>query len=671
MKTGRLIVIDDDANHRTSLTSLLTEAGHEIVGAGSGVDAAGLLAAAPDADVLLLDLNMPEVSGYDVLVHVRTLETRPSVIVLTAERAPNPLRRLLQLGASDYLQKPYEPDELLRSILTALYHRGQEAAAQLIVERLRASERLHQFLVEQSPDVIYTLDGEGRFTFLSASAEQVFGRSADSLIGEHWTVLFAPGERELARRRFDERRTGRRATRNLELRLADVDQGDGPDARTPRWVQISATGLYGSDEDSEEDARGFEGSYGIARDVTAARIQRDARTQLESQLEQARRMEAIGQLAGGIAHDFNNILASMLGFAELAQVTLDAGSEGPATGYLDEVVGAGQRARDLIAQLLNFSRPDVGSPRVVHLDDEIETVTRMLRAVIPASIRIETEVQPPGRRSASSVFLDPVQLQQVLLNLFINARDAVAENGVIRVRVADRSGFGPARCDACGEPFEGDLVEVEVADNGIGIPPEILRRLFEPQVSARPGGRGTGFGLTLIEKIIHRHGGHLLVESARGKGTAFRLYLPVSSSTSSESIAAAEPEAETPPPAAHARSHVVIVDDEVSVANFLRELLEHSGYTTTVFNDPESALDFLTSESVNVDLVVSDQTMPRLTGSQLAKRIADLDQAPPVILCTGYGLDAALDQHDIAAVLSKPFEIPELLRAIERQTGAT
>ncbi|HSG91593.1 MAG TPA: response regulator [Pseudomonadales bacterium] len=660
MKTGRLLVIDDDTRHRGSVVGLLEDAGHLVVGQGSGVDAAALLDAVPDADLLLLDLNMPRVNGFDVLALVRTLAVPPAVIVLTAERGAQHLRRLLQLGAGDYLQKPYAPAELLKSITEALQRRGQATATAAVVERLRASDRLHRFLVEQSPDVIYTLDEEGRFTFLSASAEQVFGRGEEALVGQHWTTLFAPGEQELGRFRFDERRTGRRATRNMELRLAEGTFD------TPRWVQVSATGLYGGDgsgdDDGETTSGRFEGTYGIVRDVTLARDQHDARTQLEAQLEQARRMEAIGQLAGGIAHDFNNILASMIGYTELAQVSLDAGPDDPAHEYLVEVVSAGQRARDLIAQLLNFSRPDLGSPKPVDLGEEIEAVTRMLRAVIPASIRIETDISAlPGR-----VVLDPVQLQQVLLNLFINARDAVADTGTIRVQVRTCGELAPTVCAACGETFGGERVSITVADDGRGIPPEILGQLFDAMVTTRPTGHGTGFGLTLIEKIVHRHGGHLTVESARGAGTAFRLFLPLDQNP----VEAGEPEPVAEAVPAAARSHeIVVVDDEVSVANFLRELLEHSGYTTTVFNDPETALDYLEAHAPQVSLVISDQTMPRLTGSELARRVAGLPQAPPVILCTGYGLDSALESKHIAAVLPKPFEIRELLHAVASRIG--
>ena len=658
MNAGRLLIIDDDERHRDSLAGLVADTGHTVVGRGTGADAPALLDAHAPVDLMLLDLNMPDVNGYEVLSALRKRDARPAVIVLTGRKDDADMRRLLQLGANDFLAKPYAPAALLASIDEALSRRAQLDATQRLIDRVRDSDQLYRFLVEQSPDVIYTLDADGRFTFVSASAEAVLGRRANALLGEHWAELFAPGERDRAAQRFDERRTGDRATRNLELRLG----GDGLSA--PRWIQVSATGLYRTPGGAPTEALGpedeehFEGTYGIVRDVTEQRSQLDERVRLEAQLEQARRMEAIGQLAGGIAHDFNNILASMIGYTELAHMGLGKGAA--EADYLEQVICAGERARDLIAQLLNFSRSGDGDPRPVRIATEVDGVARMLRAVIPASVSIETETSS----SDATVVVDPVHLQQVLLNLFINARDAVDQDGVIRVSVRDTLDTGPLVCAACGQPFEGAFAVIEVADDGAGIAPELLRHLFEPLVTARPGRRGTGFGLTLIQNIVHRYGGHICVDSARGEGTAFRIYLPSSEVVAVESVPAP---AALPALGSTGGAHVAIVDDEASVANFLRELLEHAGHRTTVFNDPESALDWLDGRTETVDLVISDQTMPRVTGIELAARVAAMRPAPPVILCTGYGQEIASEAHaGIAAVLSKPFEIRELLREVDR-----
>jgi PAS domain S-box-containing protein len=652
---ARILIIDDDDGHLRSLRMLLESAGHDVVGEGAGEDVPRLLDLLPAPDLVVLDLIMPGVDGFEVLDGLAQRDDVPPVIVLTGSDDPDELRRLVRLGAADCLTKPYEAPDLLRAVDDALERRAARERSEQHVDRVRASDRLHRFLVEQSPDVIYMLDVHGRFTFLSASSGDVFGQSPEALLGHHWSELFAPGEQERAQWRFNERRTGPRATRNLELRLAGG--GTGP----RRWIRVSATGIYGVPGDDPDATERFDGTYGIARDVTETRAQDETRAALESQLEQSRRMEAIGQLAGGIAHDFNNILASMIGYAELAQMTLEDQGETGAE-YLAEVVGAGQRARDLVAQLLNFSRPAGGSARSVRLDTEVDGVTRMLRAVIPSTVTIRREIDP----TPLAVDIDPAQLQQVVLNLIINARDALDGEGTITVRVGEAHDQVERPCLACGERFGGDRVVLEVSDDGPGIEDEIGRRLFDPLVSARPGTRGTGFGLTVVQDIVHRHGGHLEVDSAAGRGTTFRLHFPAGTALPDGDEDEVVPA--TPPLARRrAEGHVVVVDDEVSVANFLRQLLEHSGYEVTVFNDPETALEFLEASVAGVDLVITDQTMPRLTGIDLSRRIAAFDAPPPVILCTGYGHEMASGDADtLAAVLPKPFEIRELLAEVAR-----
>jgi PAS domain S-box-containing protein len=655
VEPGRILIVDDDPRYAKSLAQILVAAGHTVADLVVGDQVLDLLERDPRCDVVLLDLNMPGLTGYEVLDEVNALPAPPKVIVVSGEDRDDQLRRLLKLGAFDYLGKPCEPDDLLRSIDDAIMARRRDAEALEVLGRINESNRLYHFLVDQSPDVIYTLDAEGCFTFASSSAAAIFGRAPEALRGQHWTILFSEAEQERANRRFNERRTGHRATRNLELKLADPGEDE------VRWIQVSATGLYTERADGEQV---FEGTYGIARDITAGRLRDETRVRLEMQLEQARRMAAIGQLAGGIAHDFNNILASMIGYAELARMTLDGRPEEVGGSYLEEVISAGQRARDLIAQLLNFSRNDGGQPRVVRLEQEIDGVMRMLRAVIPTSIRLERDIDA----TLQPVWIDPAHLQQVILNLFINARNAVARTGMIRVHLARHDALEPRTCSACGARFDGDHILLEVVDDGCGIPPARLRRLFDPIVTTSREGRGTGFGLSIIKGIVHRYGGHLEVESEVGKGTTFRIFFPPQTLPEAprEEIQRVP---ECPPQQSHASGtgHVVIVDDEVSVANFLQELLEHAGYRTTVFNDPGTALDFLKGSAQNVDLVITDQTMPRLTGTDLARQLREVEGAPPVILCTGYGQDLGeAGDAGVVAVLAKPFAVQDMLGQVAR-----
>lgn len=773
MKPGRILIVDDDLSHLESLAAVLDAAGHQVTTAASGEAALATLAAEPVIDVVLLDLNMPGVDGFEVLSTSRSLPVPPSVIVVSGDRSNGVMRRLLRLGAFDCLHKPYAAEDLLATVAAGLEHRRSIVDAREVLAKVDASDQLHRFLVDQSPDVIYLLDEEGRFSFVSASASHVFGRDRDSLLGQHWTVLFGPEEIRRGRFRFDERRTGHRATSNLELQLHPGDDG------VSRWIEVSAMGRY----EAAEPER-YRGTYGVARDISAGRriasalarserkfatlfqsspdalfisraddgrivernehydalvaafeptetdlwlfetgegrrrfirslqerggvqrreltrVSRDGsehvlelsvrllstddatslvailrdvtrdrereeeRLRLEGQLQQTKRLEAIGQLSGGIAHDFNNILASMIGYAELAQLTLEGSDAGNrCQGYLDEVIAGGQRARDLIAQLLNFSRTEEGDQRPLQLVEEMDGILRMLRSLIPTTIAIHSQLPQQLPR----IIADPVQLQQVIINLFINAREAIDGDGSITVTAAQVALGGSQRCAACHGSFDGSWLEVIVQDDGRGIAEDAQEQLFDRLVTTRVAGRGSGFGLATVNTIMHQHGGHVLVDSAAGQGSRFRLYFPLDPAADAEADAAARETGDAGPLQADTSHHIMVVDDEVSVANFMSELLEHAGYRTSVFNDPGTALDHLRS-SDDVDLLITDQTMPHMSGSELAATIADeLSSQLPVILCTGYGSALPEDgtHPNIHARLAKPFRLKELLDAVQ------
>ena len=238
-------------------------------------------------------------------------------------------------------------------------------------------------------------------------------------------------------------------------------------------------------------------------DVTAQKQSEHDRLNLETQLQQASKMEAIGKLAGGIAHDFNNILASIIGYTELSLASSPGADPSQVNGYLREVIVAGQRARDLISQMLTFTRAHRGKPVIVKVSDSIAEVSRMLRAAIPKTIHMETT----AAENEPAVEIDPVQLQQVVLNLLINARDAISGNGRIDVRVGSVAGQG--RCASCDAALSGEFVDIAVADTGHGISEELLPRIFDMFVSTRAPGGGTGYGLWLIHTIVHEYDGHV------------------------------------------------------------------------------------------------------------------------------------------------------------------
>jgi PAS domain S-box-containing protein len=397
----------------------------------------------------------------------------------------------------------------------------------------------------------------------------------------------------------------------------------------------------------------------MIRDLTERRqVERD-RARLEAQLRQAQKMEAIGHLTGGIAHDFNNLLTSIMGYVTLA-AERSGGSDPKLATYLDQASLSCARARDLIQQMLTFSRGRRGEPRALALAPLVRESVKLLRSSFPATVDLRTDLDD----DAPPVLLDPVQLDQVLMNLAINARDGVHSNGEIGIAVRS-AGPTTAVCASCRQNFEGNFVELVIADTGTGIPPDVQERMFEPFYTTKEVGRGSGMGLSTVHGIVHEHGGHIAVESAMGKGSTFRVLLPALRSHD-DATARSHLAAGHPLPRAELAGHVAVVDDEVSVARFMRDLLVHWGLTVSTFADARKALDALVAGEA-YDLVITDQTMPGMTGLEFARAARALHPGLHVVLYTGYGAGIAateLERAGVVALLRKPIEPPELLAVL-------
>ena len=397
----------------------------------------------------------------------------------------------------------------------------------------------------------------------------------------------------------------------------------------------------------------------IGRDITARKRAEAERLALETQLRQAQKMEAIGHLTGGIAHDFNNILTSIMGYVTLAAERLGGAGDRKAANYLEQALLSSRRARDLIQQMLTFSRGQRGERRPVDLRRVAAESARLLRSSMPSTLELETLADADVPLTS----LDRVQGEQVLLNLCINARDALQGHGKVRVRVG-RAADHAAVCASCRARVDGEFVELAVADDGPGIPPEVMERMFEPFFSTKEVGKGSGMGLATVHGIVHEHGGHVVVESAPGRGATFRVLFPVLR-VEEDAI-----EHETLPgyvPASRQvalRGRVLVVDDEEMVVGFMRELLEGWGLEVTTKRNGADARQIFADEPDRYDLVITDQTMPRMTGLELAHELAAIRPGLPVILYTGYAdsvLDAQVEAAGVRALVRKPVEPAQLL----------
>jgi two-component system, cell cycle sensor histidine kinase and response regulator CckA len=408
--------------------------------------------------------------------------------------------------------------------------------------------------------------------------------------------------------------------------------------------------------DSEGGIMGVEGAL---QDITVRREAEQARVFLESQLRESQKMEAIGTLAAGIANDFNNIVGIVLGNAELAR--REVGAQSRAIVSLDEIRKAGNRARDLVEQILSFSRQRPPSSRVLALASVVEDSVSLLRKALPAGVRIECHCAA----DVPSVVADPTQLQQVLLNLGNNAIEAMeGRSGSIDI---DLSGLTlderSARFDLNLRP--GRYARIVVRDTGRGMDEATRQRIFEPFFTTKPIGQGTGLGLSVVHGIVQAHDGAIVVRSEPGSGSRFELYFPHAAAgttpmAAEQGVGASE----------EGRGrNILCIDDDESQIFLIRRTLERSGYRVSACLDQREALDLLRSSPRPFDLVVTDFNMPGMNGLDLARAILKTHPALPVVVLTGYITDtlrAQAAEAGIAELISKPQETALLLRALQR-----
>ena len=505
-------------------------------------------------------------------------------------------------------------------------------------DALRSREAQYRAIFDGSADALVLWDRQIRIVDVNAAFSRMYGFAPEEVIGDSFGNRLSPQEVQTRRRLIERALAGEQG--HLESRTQRKD-GTYLDAEL-RYLPIMH--------------RGEPHVLSVARDITARREAEVRRRELEDQVRQAQKMEAIGQLTGGIAHDFNNILTSVIGYLAMAEERAIGSDDPHLVRQLDQAHLAARRARDLIAQMLTFARRQRGERQVTELAPVVNQSVQLLRATMPSSTIIDAEV-PDGSALAE---VDAVQIEQVLFNLCINARDAIESNGRIRVRLHDHD-YVAWRCASCrAEVPAGRWLDLSVADDGSGIAAEVLDRMFDPFYSTKEMGRGSGMGLAMVHGIVHEHGGHVRVETTQGGGSTFRVMLP-------PAMAASGPQVLPPMPADRVagagwpalRGRVLVVEDQALVGDFMAELLGNWGLEVILHRDPLQALEWLDDPSHAVDLAITDQTMPRMTGLELASLIAAAHGDLPVVLYTGdaAAFDAAeLRRCGVSRILRKPID---------------
>ena len=518
--------------------------------------------------------------------------------------------------------------ERLRNELE-LYHSAQTD--------LRDTEQRLRALVEHAPIVLFAVDRDGTFTLSEGRGLETLGLKPGEVVGQSAYEIYQPFPRVID---------------NIRRCLAGEAFSE-----VVRVGELAFETIY----TPIRDEHGFvAGVSGIAWDVTKRVRAEESAQELGVQLLQAQKIETIGTLAGGIAHDFNNILSPIIGYTEIALDQLDAGHR--ARADLEQVMNAALRAKELVRQILIFARGGSGERRPVQLHLVVHEALRLIRSTLPSTIEISQRVETRG----DEVVADAAQMHQIIMNLCTNAAHAMRESGgVLRVELSPEPIDEAAAARTPGlEP--GPYVVLTVRDQGVGMDDSTMARVFELFFTTKKSGEGTGLGLSVVHGIVHSHGGAITVESAVGKGSTFRVYLP---------SAPAHDEATVDERASDERGrgeNVLVVDDEAEVARLLERILISRGYHVTTFTSGEDAAAAFHAHPAQYQAVITDQTMPRLTGVELARRVKAVRPATPVILTTGYGdpLATMPPGTPVDAVAAKPFVASELARTLRRLLDA-
>jgi len=643
--TPRILVVDDEIRMCESLKILLGGRNCQIEACPSAREAMSWLEK-NRCDLLLLDLMMPEMDGYQLLDHVKATYPDVTVIMMTGHASIESAVEALKRGAHDYLGKPFEHDELVKRVQNALDQKRLRAERDIFRNRLEISEERYRYLVQHSPDIIFTLGAKGEFLFVNDTVESLLGYESASLQGKNFSTIVHEDDQEKVRAFFEAARRGKPLSDCMEVKLrCRTKPAGGEDCSV---VELRAAAM---EESPVANGGKIRGIYGVARDITDRKQSEEEKKLLEAQLRQAQKMEAIGTLAGGIAHDFNNLLMAIQGNASLMLFDLNQNHEHfERLRNIEKLVESGSR---LTSQLLGYARKGRYEIRPIDLNELVQYACETFNRT-KKEIRIKFQLDG---------HLDPIeadtgQIEQVLMNLLVNAADAMRGGGTVTIRTGNTT--HEEMKGKLYNPKPGKYVLLAVSDTGVGMDDKTKERIFEPFFTTKEMGRGTGLGLASTYGIIKGHGGFIDVESQPGKGATFSIYLP----SSAKKVPKSHRGLEKIP---RGRETVLLVDDEDMVLEIGRALLETMGYHVVTAKDGDEAIALYENQGAGIDLVLLDMVMPGLGGGEVFDRLKTMNPDLKCLLLSGYSIDGEASeilQRGCDGFIQKPFKLRDLSRSI-------
>ena len=616
MSKGTILAVDDEPDILIALEDLFEDE-YRVLTSAKPEEALEILRSEPDIAVVVSDQRMPGMTGDALLAEARGFHEAQAILLTGYADISAVIAALNRGGIIGYVAKPWDPT-LLRATVRNAYERHR-------LGRDLATERaLLRGLLDHAEEAISFKDAAGRFVRLNARKAGLVGSTVEACLGRTETDIADTAEAREAEA------VDRRAIAVGEAGSTVIARGA---LGAERWSHIIRVPIRGSAGEVTHLAT-------IERDVTEQKS-------LEARLRQSDKMQALGTLAGGIAHDFNNLLTAILGSLELVGPKI---ADQPRVKRLvDNATGAAQRGSALTKRLLSFSRSNDAHARPVDPNALIEGMSALFGSSLGSLVRVERDLEP----DMPFALVDPDQLELAVLNLCINARDAMPDGGTVTISTR--------RAEIHDDPDlkPGTYAIVTVADEGTGIPPEILERVCEPFFTTKAVGQGTGLGLAMVFGLAQQAGGRLRITSEVGQGTRIELALPRADGTVEDSeaeVASAVPTAATP-------ARILVVDDDPEVRHVTASFLSDFGYSETEAADGRSALALM-EQGQSFDLVVADLAMPGMTGVELATAIRQRFSGVPVLLLTGHA-EAVQIPEDLP-VMTKPFASAELAARVSQ-----
>ncbi|MBF0376231.1 MAG: response regulator [Desulfamplus sp.] len=625
----------------------------------SSREAAATIKDNPDIALILLDVTMESDDAGLKLIHYIRKKLNNSIaqiVIRTGQPGQAPEQKVIEdYDINDYRLKTELTSQKLHTLVTASL-RSFELKSRLqreleyretVESSLRESRERFRDIALSTGDWIWETDDLGKYTYLSDNVEQLTGYTASELIHKHFSHLMSPETKDNALKIIEEQIASGSNYTNIEtIKIA----------KDSKNVYLLTSGKPVHGEDGT-----ITGYRGVDKDITGIKLAEKEKEKLLFNLKESQRLEALGTLAGGIAHDFNNILGSILGYAQLLQ--MDAGGNEKSMRYTQQIINGCNRAKNLTLQILEFSRQRESQNAVqtpVLVSSMLKEKVKLLHASIPSSINIITKID----KDAGYILASPTDIHQIIMNLATNSMQAM-DNGQGNITIGIQNitidNYNAALSREIGIPY-GEYVAIFVEDDGKGMSPETIEKVFDPYFTTKTGGDGTGLGLSVVHGIVKRSHGGIKIESAVGSGTKITICFPRQFPEKKKTVLDGMP-------IQTGEGKVLFVDDEQMLVDLGKMMLERIGYEALAVKSSRNALEIIQKNPNGFDLVITDLTMPDIQGIQLAEKIKTIRPELPIILVTGFSditTTAKASSSCIDAVLAKPLSINSLAMTLQK-----